>query len=109
MFRKTIFSIVIRMSSYFLVLVKVFMKSNRTIILIISVLALVLSGLSASAVTETDPTGDVQHWAWDLTNQVYKWQLSTEAKDTDDITELSYTLAGTTFTLSMTLAAAPTE
>lgn len=65
----------------------------------IGVLVLLLSSITVSAETETDPTGDVYHAK--MIDSVWSYQLSVDSKPYIDITELTYTISGGQLTLSM--------
>ena len=64
---------------------------------------MLLSSMAVSAdKTESDPTGDVWHWAY--TDGVYGWEYNIAGKPHIDITEVSYTISGTQVTLTLKIA-----
>jgi PGF-CTERM protein len=78
------------------------MKFWKICIIMIGVLILILSSTSASAITETDATGDVYHWK--MVDSAWSWEPSTLPKAHIDITELTYTVNGNQITISMKVA-----
>jgi len=76
--------------------------TRKIIILLVSIVALATCGVSVSAESITDPTGDVYHWRNDGT--MWGWDTDIGTKPNIDITDLSYSVNGQQVTVSMTVA-----
>ena len=76
------------------------MKLWRNGILIVILAVLVLSNISVSA--ESDPTGDIWHQTW--SENKWTWGTYGGSKPNIDITDISYSIATSEATLTMTVA-----
>ena len=59
------------------------MRLWKYCMIVIGTLVLVFSSISASAETETDPTGDVYHWK--MVDSIWSWQPSVDNKANIDL------------------------
>ena len=78
------------------------MKLWKSSMLIIGVAVLILSSITVSAVTETDPPGDVFHATW--ANGLWGYTTVTSGKSNIDITAISADVNDGELTLSLTVA-----
>ena len=76
------------------------MKLWKSSLLIMCLSALVLSSMTATAETISDPTGDVWHFDWN--GGIYGFEHV--SKPDVDITEVSYTVSGEQVTLTLKIA-----
>jgi len=75
------------------------MKIGKYVFILGAVIMLSLTPISSTADTISDPTDDVYHHTW--TNNVESYVVSTSDKPNIDITELTYTVEGSTLTVNM--------
>jgi len=76
------------------------MNKRKTILLVFGAsLLLMLTAIPVSAETITDPTGDVYHHTWVVDTEY--WTATSEDKPNIDITEVTYSVSGTTLTVTM--------
>ena len=68
-------------------------------IVFVSIAALLLSAIPASANAVTDGTGDVHHWT--LVGGIWGWQTATVEKPNIDITEISYAVNANILTITL--------
>jgi hypothetical protein len=77
---------------------------KKSVLVFIGAAVLIISSITASAVTESDDTDDIWYIEWDLDNLIYKVTTKGIADHPEiDITSVSATLDVTTLTLSITL------
>jgi PGF-CTERM protein len=74
------------------------MKLWKSSVIVIGISALML--MSVNVVAVSDGTNDVWHQAW--TGTGYKWEAFSGSKPSIDITDLSYSIEGSTATVTMT-------
>lgn len=70
-------------------------------IAIASLLILLFSCFTAAAVSVSDGTGDIWHWAQSASGTSWSWQGNIQNKPNIDITDISYTVNDDTITLRM--------
>ena len=78
------------------------MKLWKSSMLFLGLAVLILSSISVTAVTESDPTGDVFHATW--ANGVWGYVSVTSGKTNIDITSISAEVSDGKLTLSLTVA-----
>lgn len=72
---------------------------KKILILLISFAIIVSYGMTASAESITDSTGDIYHWH--QTGGAYGWDTNVGDKPNIDITEISYTVSGDQVTITL--------
>ena len=82
------------------------MKIWKSSILLISLVVLLLSAMSVNA--ESDGPNDVWHQKGSEVEQKYSWEAYTGTKNNIDITDVSYSIAGSTATITMNTVGAMT-
>jgi PKD repeat protein len=76
-------------------------KLKNSTIVIISLLVLLVSCFSASAIDISDATGDVWHWAQSVSGTGWSWNGNVGDKPNIDITDISYTVNDNKVILSL--------
>jgi PKD repeat protein len=76
-------------------------KLKNSAIVIISLLILLVSCFSATAINISDGTGDVWHWAKSVSGTSWSWYGNVGDKPNIDITDVSYTVNDNKITLSL--------
>lgn len=76
-------------------------KLKNCVIVIISLLILLVSCFSATAISISDGTGDVWHWAKSVSGTSWSWYGNVADKPNIDITEVSYTVSDNKITLTL--------
>jgi len=71
---------------------------NKTIILLVGIAALIFFTINVAAAG--DSSNDIWHQKW--TGSAYSWEAYSESKNNIDISDVSYSIDGTTATLTMT-------